>query len=173
MEIYQPEEDSYLMQKVLKKYIKDLDMNILEIGGGSGIQLKTLKKIGIKKIEGIDINPSAVKHCKELGFKCKKSNLFSNVKGKFDVIIFNPPYLPKDENEPKSSRIATTGGKHGSETINRFLIQAKNHLNKNGKILLLVSNLTKKINWKGYKKRILAKKKIFFEELSVVELASK
>ena len=170
-EIYQPAEDSYLMQKVLKKYIKNKNIKILEIGCGSGIQLKTLNNLGMKKIIGVDINPQAVKHCKSLGFKCKKSDLFSNIVGKYNTLIFNPPYLPKDKQEPKSSQTVTTGGKKGSEIINKFLKQAKEHLTNNGKIILLTSSLTKEINWQDYNKKLLEKKKLFFEELFVWEVS--
>jgi release factor glutamine methyltransferase len=141
----------------------------LEIGSGSGIQLKALLNSGIKKqnIFACDINPNAVRHCKKLGFNCIMSNLFKNIKGKYDLIIFNPPYLPKDKLEDKESRLATTGGRRGGEIINQFLLQAKNYLAKGGFIFLLTSSLTKGINWKGYKKKIIAKQKLFFEEIYV------
>lgn len=170
LEIYLPLEDSYLLSETLKKQIKNLDIKFLEIGIGSGIQLQTAKHLGIKNIFGADINPGAVKHCKSLGFDCIQSDLFENIKGKFDIIAFNPPYLPLDKREPKSSQLVTTGGKKGSEIINKFLKQAKKHLAKDGRIFLLTSSLTKAINWLDYKKKILAKKKLFFEELFVWEL---
>jgi|TARA_Y100000296_G_C5030128_1_gene184377 release factor glutamine methyltransferase len=176
-EIYYPEEDSYLLSKVLEKKIpkllsKNQDLTFLEIGSGSGIQLKTALKSGIKKqnIFSCDINQVAVEHCKGLNFNCVYSDLFENIKSKYDLIIFNPPYLPEDSQEPKDSKISTTGGEKGSEIINKFLKQAKNHLNENGKIFLLISSLTKEINYLDYDKNILAKKKLFYEELSVWEL---
>jgi release factor glutamine methyltransferase len=170
-EIYQPAEDSYLMQKALKKYIKNKNIKILEIGCGSGIQLMTLDNLGFTNIIGVDINSQAVKHCKSLGLNCVKSDLFSNVVRKYNILIFNPPYLPKDKQEPLSSQTATTGGKKGSEIINQFLKQAKEYLITNGKIILLTSSLTKGINWQDYKKKLLAKKKLFFEELFVWEVS--
>lgn len=169
-EIYEPAEDSYLMANVLKKHIKNINIKVLEIGVGSGFQLKILKNLGITNIFGVDINKDSVMHCRKLGFNCLPSDLFNNVKEKYDLIIFNPPYLPTDKKEPKSSRLATTGGKLGSEIINKFLKQAKNHLNPKGKIYLLTSTLTKGINWLNYKKKLLAKKKIFMEEIYVWEL---
>jgi release factor glutamine methyltransferase len=168
--IYQPEEDSYLLSEFLIKNIKNIKISCLEMGIGSGIQLENLKKIGIKNIKGVDINKEAVDHCKKLGFDCIQSNLFSKVKGKFDVIIFNPPYLQEDKGEDKESKLATTGGREGSEIINKFLSQAKKHLNKEGKIYLLTSSLTKGINWGGWKKKKVDNKKLFFEELFVWEL---
>ncbi len=173
-EIYQPAEDSFLMSDVLKKIIpkmllKNKNLRFLEIGCGSGIHLQTAKETGIKKenIFGADINVNAVKSCEKLGFNCVKSDLFSNVKGEYDIIIFNPPYLPADEKEPKSSRVATTGGRKGGEIINKFLIQARKHLKKDGKIILLASSLTKGADFSGYKKKIIGEKNLFFEKLHI------
>jgi release factor glutamine methyltransferase len=75
--------------------------------------------------------------------------------------------LPEDKQEDKESKLATTGGKQGGELINRFLNQAKNYLTKDGRIFLLTSSLTKGIKWLNWKKNLIAKKKLFFEELYV------
>ena len=174
-DIYSPAEDSYLLLKVLGKKVPELlkenpELKVLEMGSGSGIHLEALKKIGVKNLFAADINSDAVEHCKKLGFKCVESNLFENIKDKFDLIVFNPPYLPRDIKEPKSSQIATTGGKKGNEVINKFIEQSKNHLNENGKIFLLTSSHTAKINYNGYKKKLLDKESLFFEQLFVWEL---
>lgn len=171
-EIYEPAEDSFLMSEVLKKQIKKKNLKFLEIGVGSGIQLHTLIDMGVPKenIFGVDINKDAVMHCRKEGFNCLPSDLFNFVEGVYDIIIFNPPYLPLDKKEPKNSQLATTGGKLGSEITNKFLKQAKEHLTQKGKIYLLTSSLTKDINWLNYKKKLLAKKKIFMEELFVWEV---
>lgn len=179
-EIYFPEEDSFLLSDVLKKEIpkilkKNSEPKILEIGAGSGIQEETLLSLGIPQqhMTLTDINLEAVKFLKNK-FKETRvihSNLFDKVNKKFDLILFNPPYLPEDPREPKSSRVATTGGKQGSDVIKLFLKDARNHLNKEGKIFLLTSSLTSGINWSKYKKKVLARKKLFFEELVVWELS--
>ena len=179
-EIYFPAEDSYLMLETLSEIIPKLiedneNSKFLEIGCGSGIQLQVVSKLGIKKknIFSCDINEEAVKHCKSLGFSCIKSDLFENLdeNEKYDIIVFNPPYLPSDRRESKDSQIATTGGKSGSEIINKFLIQAKKHLEKNGKIILLTSSLTKRIKWDGFKKKKISEESLFFEKLFVWELS--
>lgn len=173
-EIYQPAEDSYFLSEVLKKYVFKLlknnsNLKVLEIGCGSGIQLNTLLTLKVKKqnIFSCDINPEAIEHCKKLGFNSIKSNLFSRIKDNFDLIIFNPPYLPKDKYDQEKD---TMGGKEGSEIINKFLFQSHKYLNKKGKIILLTSSLTKKVNFLKYNKKIIDKKKLFFEELYVYEL---
>lgn len=176
-EIYAPLEDSYFLKKILEEKVPELlgknqKLIFLEIGNGSGIQLQTVLRLGLKKenIFSCDINIFAVKYCRKLNFNCIKSDLFKKIERKFDLIIFNPPYLPKDMREPKNSRFATTGGKKGSEIINRFLKQAKFHLNENGRIFLLTSSLTKNVNFLRYKKRLIGEKKLFFEKLLIWEL---
>src|SRR3990167_6789182 len=176
-QIYLPAEDSYLLSKVLEKEISKLvkkneHLQFLEIGSSSGIILETAKKLGIKRehIFGADINQEAVEHCRNLDFNCVYSDLFENVQGKYDLIIFNPPYLPKDSKEPKDSQLATTGGLSGSEIINEFLKEAENYLEENGRIFLLTSSLTKGIKWREFKKKKLGNEKLFFEELFVWEL---
>lgn len=176
--IYSPEEDSYLLSLALKTEVtkileKDSNIRCLEIGVGSGIQLETLKKIGVKKenISGVDINIDAVNKCKDIGFNCIKSDLFSSVVNKYDVIIFNPPYLPEDDLiEDNESKLITTGGKKGSEILNKFLVQAKDYLTPNGKIYILISSLTIDIDFSFYAKRTINSKKIFFEKLETIEL---
>jgi len=177
--IYQPAEDSYLLTNILKRRLpklinKNPNMKFLEIGAGSGIHLLTAEKLGIKKenIFSSDINEDSVKHCNLLGYNCINSDLFENINGKYDLIIFNPPYLPEDSKEPLNSRTATTGGKKGDEIILKFLEQAKDYLNKEGKIFLLASSLTPKINFEkiGYKVKELGCEKLFYEQLYVWEL---
>ncbi len=174
--VYLPSEDSYALNNILKQEIpklieKNSNLKFLEIGAGSGIHLLTAEKIGIKKenIFSSDIDEASVSHCNLLGYNCIKSDLFEKIKGKYDLIIFNPPYLPEHE---KDKRIDTTGGKKGDEIILEFLKSAKNYLNKNGKIFLLTSSLTPKIDFKkaGYKSKQLLCEKLFYEQLCVWEL---
>ena len=175
--IYQPAEDSFLMSRILKEKLPNLlkenpNLKFLEIGAGSGIHLETAKNLGVKYIFSSDINFKAVQHCKSLNFNCIQSDLFEKIKGKFNLIIFNPPYLPEDSREPKDSQLATTGGKKGSEIINKFLQQAKIHLEKNGKIFLITSSLAEKINFEefGYTAKEIGCEKLFFEKLCIWEL---
>ena len=177
MSIYTPSEDSYLLQKALKKYLKTIsnkNIKIIDLGTGSGIQAKTCKELGFYNILAVDINPIALINLKNQNFKTIKSNLFSNLKKeKYDLIIFNPPYLPEDKREPLDSKLQTTAGKQGFELIVKFLKQSTNHLNKYGNILLLFSSLSKpkiikaEINKLKYNFKLIKKEKLFFEQLYV------
>ena len=88
---------------------------------------------------------------------------------KADIITFNAPYLPEDKHEPKSSRLETTGGKTGDEISLKFLKQAFNYLSHDGKIFLLISSQTPMDKIKKFNPKIVARKKIFFEELLILE----
>lgn len=189
-EIYQPAEDSYLMSRILKEQLPFLleenpDLKFLEIGAGSGIHLETAFNSGIKKenIFSSDIDKNSVSHCNLLGFNCVHSDLFEAFKGRlivkgnlvplqYDIIIFNPPYLPEDSREPKPSRLSTTGGKKGNEIILRFLNEAKNYLEENGKIFLITSSLSKDVDFDklGYEAKEVGCESLFFERLCVWEL---
>jgi release factor glutamine methyltransferase len=178
--IYQPVEDSYLLVNELKKHLKNKNKktSILDMGSGSGIQAQTCKDLGFTNIITADINQEVIEHLKKQGLKTIQTDLFSNInkKQKFDLIIFNPPYLPEDKREPEDSKLVTTAGKKGYEIIIKFLKQAKLHLNKKGKIFLLFSSLSKpniiknKTKVLGYTMSLLAKQKIPFEELYVYEI---
>jgi release factor glutamine methyltransferase len=174
--IYEPAEDSLLLEKEVRKLAKR--KTFLDIGSGSGIQAKAAMESGATSVLAADIDPETVKNLKSKGIPSVRSDLFSNIKGKFDLIAFNPPYLPEDMREPKSSRRATTGGKKGDEIILKFLKSAKSHLNKNGVILIVVSSLTHKsrilalFKKQALKKEVLSKKKLFMETLEVWKIFS-
>jgi release factor glutamine methyltransferase len=182
MSVYIPAEDSYLMSRILKEQIPDLikknpNLNLLEIGAGSGIHLQTGLNLGIKNenIFSSDIDKRAVSHCNVLGFNCIHSDLFEKIKGKYDIIIFNPPYLPEDSRETGDSKTATTGGKKGNEIIIKFLKQAKNYLNEKGKIFLITSSLSEDVDFEklNYKAKEIDCEKLFFERLCIWELKIK
>ena len=166
--MYEPEEDSYLIEKHIKNYPSS---SCLEIGTGSGILAMEASNY-CKKILAVDIDKEAINYCKKSikknNIKFKISDLFSNIKGKFDLILFNPPYLP---NDPLVKDKALDGGKKGYELIERFLNNVNSHLNKNGKILLIFSSLTNKkkvdslIKKNALKFREIEKQKFFFEEI--------
>lgn len=176
--VYLPSEDSYLLREWVERLAKG---NVLDVGTGTGIQAFAALP-NAKKVIAVDANPEAIEYAKnavvfgEKQVDFRVSDLFSAIKKdeKFDLIIFNPPYLPES---PADKEIDTTGGKHGWETIEKFLKQAKSHLNKGGKILLVFSSLTDKskvlsiAKKEGYKETLLQKKHIAFEDLFVYEFS--
>ena len=92
--------------------IKDETIKILDIGTGSGIiacmcAKKLIEKNRKVEIIGVDISLNAlnvaIDNMKKLNLTrsvmFRKSDLFSNVKEKFHIIVSNPPYIPKKEYE--------------------------------------------------------------------------
>jgi release factor glutamine methyltransferase len=166
MTLYEPQEDSYLLNKFVRQYAQG---KVLDVGTGTGLQAVTAMEDEDNEVLAVDINPEAVEYVKKKGVNAILSDLFEKVEGKFDLIIFNPPYLPEDKREPEDSKLATTGGKKGDEILKRFLLKAKEHLEENGKILLVISSLTgdPKALFKDYTWKLLEKEEIFMETLSV------
>jgi release factor glutamine methyltransferase len=169
--IYQPREDSFLLKKEIKKRAKG--KSFLDMGSGTGIQARAAISAGASSVLAADINKESIRELKNQNIPAVCSNLFSKIREKFDIISFNPPYLPKDKLEGKESALATSGGKQGDEIILKFLKQAKSHLKKNGIILLVISSLTPKkrifalLKKQGLKHKALSSEKFFFEALEV------
>ncbi len=176
LEVYLPREDTYLMQSVLEK-IDLKNKKVLEVGTGSGYLAIFCAKRGANVV-AVDINSEAVEYAKKNAKKEKAkinfllSDLFSNIKDKYDVIFFNPPYLISDEIE----HVALDGGKEGREIIDKFLYDFDKHLNEKGFVLLLhtdYNNLEKTKNIlqnKGYIFSIATSQHLFFEELYILEI---
>ena len=170
--MYPPQEDSFFFAEFLQDYISNLpnkNIKYLDMGTGSGILAQTAEKAGIPKqnITCADIDKEAVTKVKKQGFNTIKSNLFQNINQKYDLITFNPPYLPEHKKDKKPD---TTGGKHGDEITLKFLKQAKAHLNPDGKIFLLISSHTPQDKIKKHKLKIKKTKKLFFEELRIFQI---
>jgi release factor glutamine methyltransferase len=168
--IYKPREDSYLLEKYVKKLVKG---KVLDVGTGSGI-LALAALENTKDILAVDIDNEAVELVRKKGINAVISDLFEKVGSKFDWVIFNPPYLPEDGEEDEESKIITTGGKKGYELIEKFFSEVGNYLNKDGRILIVFSSLSGDvgniIRKYGFKFRVLEEKKLFFEKLFVVEV---
>lgn len=171
IDVYPPSEDSFLIAKHIPKNLKGKD--VLDLGCGTGILAITATKNGANVLAA-DINPEALKAtevlAREQNVKVKtiQSDLFSNIKNKFDLILFNSPYVPSDENDKylsKGMKLACTSGEEGKDLINRFLKEFKNHLKESGEVLMIISSKNK-IELKEWKE--IDSEKFFFEKISLM-----
>ena len=202
--VYEPAEDTFLLiDSITNDLINEKEKNkflnpikSIEIGCGNGLvsccYLDILKKENFKleKHFCIDINKDALnlteKLIKNYNLNDKvyfiESDLFSNFKNneKFDIIIFNPPYVTTDDDEYKRALekkdiyASWAGGKKGSETIFKFISQLKDFIKDDSIIYLLLSKENEyfKIiddinNCINFKFEILMKRKATNEKLAV------
>jgi release factor glutamine methyltransferase len=155
-----------IIEQVLKIYSKESQLQVLDIGTGSGcILLSILKERPNFYGTGIDISKKSINVSK---FNAKQLNLMNRVKffnssvdnfkiGKYDLIVSNPPYieslnlkyLEKDvvNFEPK---LALSGGLDGFSKIRKVINKARYLIKKNGKFILEIG-----FNQKNKVKKIL------------------
>lgn len=212
-EVYTPSDDTYLMMDYLRNTVTaelfdDLPLflisNILDMGTGSGIIaifLELLKEVNHDfnaRIYASDISEHAIS-CAKRNEKLNninnkitflQSDLFNTFPMKyrnfFDVIIFNPPYLPSLEIEQsviqkKQIDRSWEGGKEGTETLERFFKAAGGFLNPEHPcfIYFISSSLTnlntldKIIEENGFRNEILDKKHVFFEDIILNRVKTK
>jgi len=143
-----PRPESELLIYKLINYFKNKNINILDIGTGSGcILLSLLKELRLSRGIGIDVSSNAVKTAE---FNSKKLNLSNRSKfkvssvsdfniGKYDLIVSNPPYIALKDIKNLSKDIlnfepliALKGGIDGLDLIKKVIYKSKYLLKANG-----------------------------------------
>ena len=149
-----------IIEQVLKIYKNKKNINLLDIGFGSGcIMLSLLKERRDFRATGVDICNHALKVCKmnayRLGLKSRVKLFNSDIDkftlGKYDLVISNPPYiknsdlryLDKDVKnfEPK---IALDGGLDGKSEIRKVIKKSSELIKYGGKLILEIAYDQKK-----------------------------
>jgi release factor glutamine methyltransferase len=178
--VYEPAEDTFILLENLRVERSD---RVLEIGTGTGI-IAIKASMNSRMVVATDINPYAIECAteniianKSFNIEIRKGNLFEPVKGeKFDLILFNTPYLPTDDEEKINDELnaAWDGGVDGRMLIDRFIEGLPNYFNQGGIVQMVQSSLSdvnmtlKKLENLGFKVSVTARKKVFFEEIAVI-----
>lgn len=173
-EVYPPSEDSILLTESLDIRIGE---KVLEIGTGSGIVSIQCALNGADVVCG-DINPRAVALARRnaaangVDIDVRETDVYSNIEGRFDTIVFNLPYLPvEDEGELAK---AWSGGPDGLGPLPRLLEGAPEHLLPDGRVVVVVSSLMDRAGLdktlEGYEVKVLGELPLFFERLQVLEI---
>lgn len=171
---YEPREDSFLILEVLAES-RLHGLRVLDVGTGSGILAAYCARKGAA-VTATDIDLNATKALKltadKLGLSIKlvACDLFSKVHGSFDIVVFNPPYLPSCTIGDRT----IDGGEQGAEIINRFLDKLDEHLADGGIGLLVISSQNNPAllaaRHPNLSFRTVSERSLFFEKLHVLEL---
>ncbi|MDR0767524.1 MAG: methyltransferase [Methanosarcinales archaeon] len=170
-----------------------------EVGCGSGFVSAFLKNhFPDLHISAVDINPNAVSCARMNGVRAFESDMFEIFEKQrhqrsidtpvedtapakpplgFDLILFNPPYLPTSESEKVDGLLnyAFDGGADGRDSINRFLNEVGAYLKDGGFFLLLISSITgldetvSEMKNCGFSAEVIGTTKCSFEELIVLK----
>ena len=172
--VYHPSDDTFLMLQVLSNLKLD-DQTVCDIGTGSGI-LGLFCAVQGADVTVTDISEIALREtvaaAKQLKVSISSilSDVFSGVNGKFDYVLFNPPYLPSEEIWDS----AVDGGRQGLSVTLKFLNGLPSRLRKKGHGLLLLSSLNNPAKviseYPQFSFNVLATRRGFFEELQVLDL---
>ncbi len=164
---YAPAEDTYFLEDNI---VNEKGKNALDIGTGSGYLTRTLSQ-NFSQVIGTDIDfNSLINQSKKIKNRicCDAADALNC---KFDLIVCNMPYLQSDEIWDRR----VDGGKEGVEIPLKIIKSAVKCLNDSGKMLFVTSSLAnydKLIDESeklGLELKIVARKKLFFEELIIVK----
>lgn len=170
--VYRPSEDSLLL---LDSIVLERGERFLEVGTGTGLVALHAARLG--PAVATDANRVAAALAQDnarrngLPLQVVRTNLAAGVRGPFDVVAFNPPYLegrPRDELDR-----AWSGGDQGSEVSVRFLKDLPRILRPGGRAYLLLSRENREaraLAESAFRSRLLTSKRLFFEDLDVLEL---
>ena len=149
-----------IIEQVLKMYKNKKNINLLDIGFGSGcIMLSVLKERRDFRATGVDISNHALKVCKinayRLGVKSRVKLFNSDIDkftlGKYDLIISNPPYIKNSdlkylEKDVKNFEpiLALDGGLDGKSEIRKVIKKSSELIKYGGKLILEIAYDQKK-----------------------------
>ncbi|MHC4402491.1 MAG: peptide chain release factor N(5)-glutamine methyltransferase [Planctomycetota bacterium] len=132
-------------------------ITVCDVGTGSGnIAVCVAKHLPQCRVLALDIHPGALEvaganvagHAVQGRVELLRSDLFAAVppERRFDFVVSNPPYVGRSEWESLAPDVrrfepteALVGGAHGTETIQRLVPQAAEHLGPGGHLLIEIS----------------------------------
>ena len=179
-DVYEPAADTELLVRSIRLRGGE---RVLEIGTGTGVVAIHCAKHG-GRVTATDVCSEALDLTREnavanqVELDLREGDLFDPVEGTFDVIIFNPPYLPTAPEDLTHSILdrALDGGPDGTEVALRFIERLPQFLADEGRAYLVVSSLQDmdrieaELLQKGLASRKAGSERFDFETISVLEI---
>ena len=141
-QVYPVREDTLLLLAAALDEAGPSD-RVLELGTGSGFVARHLAgKVAL--VVATDVNPHACRAASSPGVGVARTDLTAGIRGQFDLVLFNAPYLPTGPGERLDDWLekALDGGESGREVIARLLPDLPRVLAPGGRLLLVISDLT-------------------------------
>lgn len=166
-ESYDPADDTFFFAGYVER---EKGLLALEIGSGSGYLTKILEQ-NFETVVGTDISFSSLRDQKERILNPICCDGAGALRGRFDLVVCNLPYLPSDDIVDR----AVDGGPEGLTIPTHIVESVVQCVGPQSKVLLLTSSLAsweklaRRIEYMGFKVCVVGKKKMFFEELFVLE----
>ena len=164
---YKPAEDTFFLADNIQN---EKGHAALDIGTGSGFLANVLSN-NFELVVATDIIFDALKKAHESVENCICCNSADALHYSFDLVVCNLPYLPSDQ----VADPAVDGLEEGLGITSGIIKSASNTVGKNGKLVFLTSSLAnyqeliRRTESLGFSAKIVSKKKLFFEELILVE----
>ncbi len=179
-DVYEPAADTELLVRSLRLRKGE---RVLEIGTGTGVVAIHCAKHGCQ-VTATDVVREALELARDNALQntvdvdLREGDMFDPVEGTFDVVIFNPPYLPTAPEDLTHSPLDTAldGGPDGTDVTLRFLKGLRKHLSKEGRAYVVISSLqdTGRIDDELHSLGMVARRRgserFDFEEISVLEV---
>ena len=170
---------SSMFIETLKEYSLEGITSALDTGTGSGILALILKKRGVQCVKAVDKSEDSVKVANQ-NFQANRaeivaveSDLFSNIGGKFDLVVFNAPATHPTRRQ--MAEVMPTLWSPEENLIKRFLQEWKDHKTSNGRALIMYSkfpdfNPLDGDTLDGFNWRIIKEQKGEMSESGIIEI---
>lgn len=143
-----PRQDTEILIETILEKETDISQDILDVCTGSGcIGLSLKKYLSKSNVTAVDISKTALDIAKinkerlDADVIFLESDLFENVKGQFDIIVSNPPYIKTkeiatlmDEVKTFEPTLALDGMEDGLFFYDKLLRKGRSYLKKGGRI---------------------------------------
>lgn len=176
-QVYMPSDDTFMLAERIRS--TPAIKRACDVGCGCGLTSVLLAE-RCEKVVAVDVSPYAALNTllnaevngflNKLDVICGNMLSFLSDNVYFDLVVFNPPYLPVRDEDPSYS-----GGEKGVEAIKHFIKELPRH-DIFREFLTVLSTLAdvpyvfKLFEHLGFRPRVVSEKKLSFEKLILLSV---